>query len=90
MKKYVLIFLVGLLFSCDYKLSVYKESELNTLLLKYQEMAYFEGQKDALNKDIRIKKNLDSCWVWIKSPWGDGTPPIFNPSFNCDFINNKK
>jgi len=35
------------------------------------EEAYFEGQKDYMNGNIRIQKNGD-CYVWIKSPW-DGT-----------------
>lgn len=47
------------------------------------ERAYFEGQKDALNGDVRIMKNFDSCWVWAKSCWDDGTQPTFNPSIVC-------
>lgn len=48
------------------------------------EKAYFEGQKDALSGDIRIKRNIDSCWIWTKSPWDKGTSPIFDPSFDCE------
>ncbi len=44
------------------------------------EKAYFEGQKDALNGDIRIKKTSDSCYVWIKSPWDNKREPIYIPS----------
>ena len=47
------------------------------------EEAYFEGQKDALTGDVRIKKNIDSCWVWTKSCWDSGKQPLFNPSVVC-------
>lgn len=63
--------------SCDY--GVAKQSAVTKAL----EQAYFEGQRDALEKDIRIKRNQDSCWIWIKSPWDRGEQPIFNPSFEC-------
>ena len=41
------------------------------------EYGYYEGQKDALTGSIRI--SLDDSgdtqrWVWIISPWDDGTP----------------
>lgn len=49
-------------------------------VIKALENAYFEGQKDAINKDIRIKLNSDSTYKWIKSPWDDGEPPIFIPN----------
>jgi hypothetical protein len=48
------------------------------------EQAYFEGQKDALNGDLRIKKNNDGCWIWTKSCWNSGRQPTFNPSIVCD------
>ena len=47
------------------------------------EQAYFEGQRDALENNIRIKRNQDSCWIWISSPWNSGKEPVFDPSFNC-------
>jgi|GEM_PF-3798369 len=56
----------------------------NDDLYKVIEQAYFEGQKDALNGDVRIKRNQDSCWIWIKSPWDIGREPKFNPSFECE------
>jgi hypothetical protein len=61
------------------KLSPTAEKEFN----KGCEIAYFEGQRDALENDIRIKRNQDSCWIWCKSPWDNGKAPIYNPSFNC-------
>jgi len=63
--------------SCGY--GVYKTDDL----YRETEQAYFEGQKDALENDIRIKRNADSCWIWAKSPWDSGRPPIFDPSFEC-------
>lgn len=48
------------------------------------ERAYFEGQKDAINGDIRIRKNNDGCWVWTKSCWDGGDTPKFNPSIICE------
>lgn len=45
------------------------------------EQCYFEGQKDAINGDIRIKLNKDSVYMWIKSPWNDDSAPIFMPTY---------
>lgn len=53
--------------------------DLKNSLIKAFESSYFEGQKGALEGDIRIEKR-DSGYVWIKSPWGDGREPIFNPN----------
>ena len=51
----------------------------DTKLQKALEEAYFEGQKDAINGDVRISKHSDSCWVWTKSCWDSGRKPLFNP-----------
>lgn len=53
------------------------------------EQAYFEGQKDALEGDIRIKKSSDNCWIWTKSCWNSGEQPIFNPGIVCGDDNKK-
>lgn len=74
---FYLIFVTLLFTSCDYGLVK------NEDMIKALEQAYFEGQKDALNNDIRIKRNQDSCWIWTKSPWDNGEPPIYNPSYEC-------
>ena len=76
---YTLYFVLAtvLFTSCDYGIA--KETDLKQAL----EQAYFEGQKDVLNNDIRIKLNNDSCYIWTKSPWDDGTPPMYNPSYTC-------
>lgn len=66
-----------LLTSCDYGIA--KTADVKEAL----EQAYFEGQRDALENDIRIKRNQDSCWIWTTSPWDNGEAPIFDPSFEC-------
>lgn len=76
--KYFLYALLVTFYSCGY--TTVNIEEVN----KKFEQAYFEGQKDALNGDIRIKKNIDSCWIWTKSPWDVGTAPTFDPSFECE------
>lgn len=48
------------------------------------EEAYFEGQRDAIEGDVRIRQTDDSCWVWTKSPWDGGTTPTFNPNIICE------
>jgi len=55
----------------------YNEGEI----IKIVEKSYFEGQKDALNKDIRIKLNRDSVYIWDKSPWDGGKLPIYYPNY---------
>ena len=76
MKKltFLLVILLVIISSCNIK-----DNYQETL-----EQAYFEGQRDALNGDIRIKKDLNGCYIWTKSPWNDERAPIFDPSFNCD------
>lgn len=44
------------------------------------EYAYFEGQKDALEGDIRIEKNSYGVWHWTSSPYDSGGSWIFDPS----------
>tara|TARA_R110000744_G_C19237745_1_gene548891 strand:- start:71 stop:322 length:252 start_codon:yes stop_codon:yes gene_type:complete len=72
--KYFLCAALLTLCSCEYDIVNVKE---------LREQSYFEGQKDALNGDVRIKKNIDSCWIWSKSPWNSGVAPTFIPSFEC-------
>ena len=45
------------------------------------ERAYFEGQRDALNGDIRIKMGKDSTFIWVESPWDDDRNPVYNPTY---------
>jgi len=62
---------------CDKQLINVKATEQN--IKEGLEGAYFEGQCDALEGDIRIKKIDDGCYVWLKSPWDDGHSVDFNP-----------
>lgn len=57
-----------------------KYGERGEILRGLLEMAYFEGQKDAIEGDIRIKLMEDSIYVWSKSPWEDGTKPVYIPT----------
>lgn len=56
-------------------------SEITELMRIEMERAYFEGQKAALNGNIRIKMTADGIYVWTKSCWKDGTQPTYNPTF---------
>ena len=53
-----------------YKWTHNNEKELDTKLHELCEHAYFDGQKDALQGDIRIKKDRDSVYIWTKSLLG--------------------
>lgn len=80
MKKFKLIILTFLLiptlFSCKEKVYLLvPESSMKSLM----EYGYFEGQKDAINNDIRVKLQPDSTWIWTKSPWDDGELPTRKP-----------
>lgn len=43
------------------------------------EFAYYEGQRDAINGDVRIEKNTYGEYHWIKTPWDGGINPLFKP-----------
>ena len=46
-----------------------------------QEWAYFQGQKEAINSDVRIKYDEQTkTYSWTKSCWDDGMTPTFDPS----------
>lgn len=50
--------------------------KLNREIQIKMEWAYFQGQKDAIEDDLRIEKLNDSIWVWSHSPWDGGKEPI--------------
>lgn len=75
----LIIFIIFTLNSCNIAI-VNKEKAIEAILIQC-EKAYFEGQKDAINGDIRIKFNSDSCYIWTKSPWDNGTMPTYNPTY---------
>lgn len=43
------------------------------------ELAFYEGQKDALEGRIRIELTESGKYRWIESPWDDGKKPKFDP-----------
>ena len=51
-----------------------RKKKANIEIILLIEDAYFQGQADAINGDIRIKEISDSTYVWIKSPWKDSKP----------------
>lgn len=58
------------------------EVKLNLHITKAMEYAYFEGQLDAINGDIRIDSEQVSDtykYKWIKSPWDQGKEPTYIP-----------
>jgi hypothetical protein len=79
MNTFLSIIGVGALIWLVFAFTKYKGEKIQ----EHLERAYFEGQKDALQGDIRIKRNNDSCWIWIKSPWNSGEEPIFVPNKVC-------
>jgi hypothetical protein len=80
-----IILSVGMLCSV-FSILIRNENQRNYTILKNsikiaQEWAYFEGQKDAVNGDVRIKYDEQSKkYSWIKSCWDGGLPPTFDPS----------
>lgn len=47
-----------------------RKEAIITSVTKIAENAYFEGQKDAIEGDIRIRKT-DAGYEWAKSPWDE-------------------
>lgn len=88
--KYLLACLILFLFWCGFYLTLDNtttikgnKKDLENNLYKLAEMAYFEGQRDAINGDVRIKLGEDSVYHWTKSPWdGETRQPQFIPTIN--------
>lgn len=64
----IIFSICGLIFICSIMDKKHSQETTN-ILQQALEQAYFEGQKDALEGDIRIKLVSDSTYIWIKSPW---------------------
>lgn len=82
MKNFLIISIIMLFSSCDYV--IVDKYETDKKIQELAEKAYFEGQKDFMENDIRIKKLNNSCYIWIKSPWNNKTEPIFKPNSICN------
>jgi hypothetical protein len=73
------LLLVAFLSSCNY--TMVDKEEVMQKAQEACERAYFEGQRDALDGDVRIKMNKDSFFIWVKSPWNNGDKPIYTPTY---------
>jgi hypothetical protein len=51
---------------------VARASDLEKVSKAFMERAYFDGQKEAIEGDIRVSKKC-STWMWAKSPWNEDT-----------------
>ena len=63
---------------------------MTKIITTYMEKAYYEGQRDAIDGDIRIKFDYtDQRWHWTKSPWNGGKDWIFDPSMQKSELNDE-
>lgn len=79
----VLLFLLAILFFL-HEISSATKNDRSSIIMKIEERAYYKGQMDAMEGDIKIIQVKDTLndsvkWVWIKSPWDDGRTPLFQP-----------
>lgn len=76
-KRMLKIFFLSLLFvSC--RVTIAPKFNLNAECLRLAEMAYFEGQYDAVRGDVKIRQ-VDSVWLWTRSPWCSGRAVTWQP-----------
>ena len=54
-----------------------KDENMYNIIKSIMEKAYMEGQKDAVEGDVRIEK-YGYDYIWIKTPWDDGDNPENN------------
>jgi hypothetical protein len=67
--------------SMEKKDAIRRQTILYNTIKIAQEWAYFEGQKEAMNGDVRIKYDEQlKTYSWTKSCWDDGMKPTFDPS----------
>lgn len=84
-----IIFLIAVLsISGYYSYNLHKQNQIrkdeavNAIfeeVMKQCESSYFEGQKDAINGNWRIKRTInkqDTCYMWTKSCWDNSTRKI--------------
>lgn len=83
--KAIIIFLVLVfMMSCncgETKEGKTKREILESKLTVLTEKAYFEGQRDAINGDVRIEKDYEGVYYWSRSCWDSGKVPIYNPTY---------
>jgi len=71
----ILTIIFGIIFICSLNRAQKKTREeivdtVTPMFISILERAYMEGQRDAIEGDIRIERERDD-WKWIKSPWDD-------------------
>ena len=86
MKQLIILSIILLISACKTNVQDSRNIDLQRIVRKEIERAYFEGQKDYSMGDIRIMQNESGCWYWNKSPWDDGSTPIYNLYENCDSL----
>lgn len=53
--------------------------DLESAMFMIVEKAYFDGQRDYMEGDIRITVDADSNVVWSKPIWNDGRDCLYQP-----------
>jgi hypothetical protein len=76
---FVVMITLAIFHSCSKQEHEARKEAVEIIVTYSLEEAYFEGQKDVLEGDVRIEIQEDSSYVWIKSPWNSGRKPVFNP-----------
>lgn len=56
---------------------VAETAHVDTMIAIAIERVYAEAQIDALEGRVRVAPTADGSYVWVDSPWSDGTAPRF-------------
>ena len=54
--------------------------QFKDILDRKMEYAYFEGQKDCIEGNIKIEWTFDGKWEWKGTPWDGDHKPKWNPN----------
>lgn len=73
----IVIFAVISILNVNMKAESDAKFEALRLFFKAKEHAYMEGQKDALEGDIRIIRTQSGDYEWTRSPWDHTFEPMF-------------
>lgn len=77
--KYLILILLGISFvGC---VSESDEQNIKEQIIKLVQNAYAEGQRDAIEGDVRIEIVSDSQVIFVKSPWDECSD---EGNFKCD------
>lgn len=75
---YIMRVILSILITAAFTFCLFAAAYLHVIKHR-MELAYFEGQRDAMEGDVRISQLDNGCYVWITSPWNDGDKPSFYP-----------